>query len=219
VKESSLSIAIVEDEPLFADLVAQSLSSSNEFSKITVLRTATQALAFDPDADIAVIDIDLGGQVDGVEIVHKWRNTNPHIGVVFLSNLKDPSVLLMIPEVSGVGMAYLHKRTAVGINRLIEVIMAVARGEVMIDSVLTEELFDSHSPQFNLTPHQERILRLIATGASNKKISDELGIPIKSVENATAGALRSMGIDGADPEINVRVTAAMTYIRLLAGVR
>ncbi len=65
-----------------------------------------------------------------------------------------------------------------------------------------------------LTAHQQRILREIATGASNKKIAADLVVSVQSVENATASALRALGIDGTDHEVNVRVMAPLTYLRL-----
>lgn len=67
-----------------------------------------------------------------------------------------------------------------------------------------------------LSAHQQRILRSIASGASNKKIAADLGVSVKSVENATASALRALGIDGTDDDVNVRVMAAVTYLRLSA---
>jgi len=213
----NISVVIVEDEPLFAELLTKTLAGHPDISIVGTYLCATAALDRMDLMEVAVVDIDLGSGPDGVDVVHRWREINPDLGVVFLSNLRDPSVLLTVAEVPGAGMAYLHKRTAVGVDALVDVIRSVARGEVLVDPVLTRELPESGSSRFALTAHQERILRMIATGASNKRISDELGIPIKSVENATAGALRSLGIDGSDPKINVRVTAAMTYIRLIAG--
>lgn len=217
----SIRVVLVEDEPLFADLMYQSLAAMPGIEIMARLDSGRAAAAFEGvgNCDVAVIDIDLGDQLDGVEIARLWRTVKPALGVVFLSNLRDPAVLLMIPVEAAVGTAYLHKRSAVGVDRLVEVIAAVSRGEVLIDPVLTSELPTRTVEQAELTAHQERILRLIATGASNKRIAEDLNIPIKSVENATAAALRALGIDGTDPGINVRVSAAMAYIRMMSGVR
>lgn len=214
-------VVVVEDEPLFADLMYQSLVAMPGIEIMARLDSGSAAAAFAgaSECDVAVIDIDLGDDLDGVEIARRWRTVNPGLGVVFLSNLRDPAVLLMIPVAAAAGTAYLHKRSAVGVDRLVEVITAVSRGEVLIDPVLTSELPAYALGNAELTAHQERIMRLIATGASNKRIAEELGIPIKSVENATAAALRALGIDGTDPGINVRVSAALAYIRMLSGVR
>ena len=99
---------------------------------------------------------------------------------------------------------------------LLACIRAASAGEVMVDASITASLPKSSATLDELTAHQQRILAAVATGASNRKIAADLGIQVKSVENATALALRNLGIDGTDVEVNVRVMAALTYLRLVS---
>lgn len=215
-----MNLVLVEDEPLLRDLLAENLAESGEHRVIATFGDGAAALAFEPfSVDVAVIDIDLGAGPDGLEVARRWRATSPSLAVVFLSNLRSPGLLLELPEggFGSGGIAYLHKRSATSVRVLVDTIALAAGGEVLIDPVLLEALPETGVGLDALTPHQRRILEAISTGASNRSIADALGIPVKSVENATASALRALGIDGTDPGINVRVVAALTYLRLRYG--
>jgi len=204
-------VVVVEDEPLLAELLTETLQVHADLEVRDFIASGKQALMnIDPqDLDAAVLDIDLGPGPDGVEVATAWRAVNPNLGLVFMTNVIEPAALLL-----GRGLAYLPKRRATSIDALIECIGVSASGGVMVDSEISDALPAAPVGLAALTPHQQRILRAIATGASNKKIASDLGVNIKSVENATASALRTLGIDGRDTEVSVRVLAALTYLRL-----
>lgn len=204
---------IVEDEPLLADLLVDSLRDHADVSVVASVLSGREALALvEPqNIDVAVVDIDLGPGPDGVEVARTWRQLNPSVGLVFMTHLIEPTALLL-----GGGLAYLPKRRATSIDALVMCMQAAVAGEVMVDTEIAASLSASAPRLALLSAHQQRILRSIASGASNKKIAADLGVSVKSVENATANALRALGIDGTDDEVNVRVMAALTYLRLAA---
>jgi len=204
---------IVEDEPLLAELLVDSLRDHAEVNVVASVRSGREALALvEPQKiDVAVVDIDLGPGPDGVEVARSWRLVNPSVGLVFMTHLIEPTALLL-----GGGLAYLPKRRATSIDALVMCMQSAVAGEVMVDAEIAGSLSASAPGLALLSAHQQRILRSIASGASNKKIAADLGVSVKSVENATASALRALGIDGTDDEVNVRVMAAVTYLRLAA---
>lgn len=204
---------IVEDEPLLAELLVDSLRDHSDVSIVASVCSGREALALvDPQSiDVAVVDIDLGPGPDGVEVARTWRHVNPSVGLVFMTHLIEPTALLL-----GGGLAYLPKRRATSIDALVKCMQAAVAGEVMVDTEIAASLSASPPGLALLSAHQQRILRSIASGASNKKIAADLGVSVKSVENATASALRALGIDGTDDEVNVRVMAALTYLRMAA---
>ncbi len=204
---------IVEDEPLLAELLVDSLRDHAEVNVVASVRSGREALALvEPQKiDVAVVDIDLGPGPDGVEVARTWRQVNPSVGLVFMTHLIEPTALLL-----GGGLAYLPKRRATSIDALVMCMQAAVAGEVMVDTEIAASLSASAPGLALLSAHQQRILRSIASGASNKKIATDLGVSVKSVENATASALRALGIDGTDDDVNVRVMAAVTYLRLAA---
>lgn len=204
-------VVVVEDEPLLAELLTESLRSQSDIHALDYQDCGTRALQeIDPrELDAAVLDIDLGSGPDGVEVAAAWREANPGLGLVFMTHLIEPAALLL-----GGGLAYLPKRRATSVDALVECVRVSAAGGVMVDAEISNSLASAPVGLAALSAHQQRILREIATGASNKKIAADLAVSVKSVENATASALRALGIDGTDDEVNVRVLAALTYLRL-----
>lgn len=216
-----VSLAIVEDERLLLSMLTGSLESSEAVTVAASFLTGAAAYHYAnvPKIDVAVLDIDLGAPPDGVQVALEWRRRNPVLGIVFLTNLADPSILLGLPDIGRFGLVYLHKRTATSVASLVTAIEQARRGEVVIDPVVTADVPLLPGSLDMLTAHQQRILRHIAHGESNKRIALDLGIDTKAVENATAAALRTLGLDGTDPDVNVRVTVALAYLRLISGAR
>ncbi|MCF8531297.1 MAG: LuxR C-terminal-related transcriptional regulator [Candidatus Nanopelagicales bacterium] len=209
-------VAVVEDEPLLLELLTERLSTVQGLTVVGSYDTGNSAVARTDSLDVAILDIDLGVGPDGIDVARIWRARNQELGLVFMSNLTDPAVLLLAEQNNRGGLVYLHKRAATSITILTECIRAAAAGEVMVEESLAHSLPEAPRGLGALTPHQQRILRAIATGASNKRIAEDLGVSPKSVENATASALRTLGIDGTDADVNVRVLAALAYLRSAA---
>lgn len=213
-----LTVALVEDEPLFAELLAENLATVPGIAVRAVFGSGAAATKW-PDVtaiDVAVLDIDLGPGPDGLDVARAWRRRHPRLAVVFLSNVRDPAVMVLLAEGSRGGVGYVHKRTAASAEHLVRAIESAARGEARVDPAVLAGLPPTGVGLDVLTPHQQRILKLIATGASNRLIAVQLAVSVKSVENATTGALRALGIDGTDPDVNVRVLASLAYLRLIA---
>jgi DNA-binding NarL/FixJ family response regulator len=214
-----ITVALVEDEPLLRQLLSEGLAASGRVRVRGAFSDGSAALKYSSVShiDVGILDIDLGLPPDGLEVAASWRARNPDMGIVFLTNLRDPAVLLSLPELGREGTVYMHKRSAASKSQVMRAIDVAARGDVMIDPVFTESTpVVSHSLDA-LTPHQQRILKGIARGDSNRRIALDLDLSLKSVENATTNALRALGIDGQDADINVRVVAALTYLRLVTG--
>jgi DNA-binding NarL/FixJ family response regulator len=209
-------VMVVEDEPLLAELLTDSLNAHEHIAACEFVDSGPRAMTeVDPRQwDAAVLDIDLGPGPDGVEVAKAWREVNPNLGLVFMTHVIEPTALVL-----GGGLAYLPKRRATTMEALVECLQVSASGGVMVDPEITNLLPAASGALAELSAHQQRILREIATGASNKKIGQELGINVKSVENATAQALRALGIDGTDQNVNARVLAALTYLRLASERR
>jgi DNA-binding NarL/FixJ family response regulator len=209
-------VIVVEDEPLLAELLTDSLNAHGEIAACDYVESGTRALTDVNPAewDAAVLDIDLGPGPDGVEVAKSWRAANPTLGLVFMTHVIEPMALVL-----GGGLAYLPKRRATTMDALLECVRVSAAGGVMVHPEISNLLPSASGALAELSAHQQRILREIASGASNKKIGEDLGINVKSVENATAQALRTLGIDGTDQNVNVRVLAALTYLRLASERR
>lgn len=202
-------IVVVEDETLVATLVAD-LLTRHSFD-VQVAHSAVDARhvisSFDPDA--ALIDIHLGAGPSGLHLGHVLRHAHPDMGIVFLSRFTDPAVAGLrevdIPE----GCGFIAKEQVTDAGVLLEAINSALRGEVVIEG-------RSDSPLGQLTPTQNEILRLAATGMTNAAIARHRNTSERTVEMRLKSVYSALGIH-VTPDVNPRVEAVRQYIAA-AGV-
>jgi DNA-binding NarL/FixJ family response regulator len=136
---------------------------------------------------------------------------------VILSNHASAEVLQRVPQEELGGWAYLLKRRTDDIAEVVHALYTTCAGDTMIDPTIIAESATPVRLAEALSAHQLRVLRLLAGGASNALIAEEVGASPKSVEHAISGILDQLAIDARDPTTNARVTAAVSYIRQLSA--
>ncbi len=209
-------VVILEDEPFFRDLLERALLGEG----IGIAAACATAEEF-ADAvglhrpDVVVTDLVLapGSQRrgDGLAAAFGARATVPGCGIVVLSNHAEPALLARISRPDLAGFAYLLKGTASDIGTLLRAIEVAASGGTMIDPGVAAE----RPPHTSLSAHQDRVMRMLASGASNAAIAEALGTSTKSVEHAITGIMEALGIDSADPRVNPRVAATLAYLDVM----
>jgi len=202
-------IVVVEDETLVATLIAELLTQQS--FEVQVAHSAAQArqviAEFDPDA--ALIDIHLGAGPSGLHLGHVLRQSHPEMGIVFLSRYTDPSVAGLREVDIPVGCGFVAKEQVNDAGILLEALNSALRGEVVIEG-------RSESPLAQLTPTQNEILRLAATGMTNGAIAKHRNTSERTVEMRLKSVYAALGIQ-VTPDVNPRVEAVRQYIEA-AGV-
>lgn len=209
-------VILVEDERLFRDLLRVSLDQSGSIRVVGDFGDGEAALAAAPalGAQAAVLDIALGGRLNGVQVGRMLRRLRPTMGIVLLSNHADPATLAAVPDRELAGWSYLLKHSVGDVATLTRAIEGSAAGLVVIDPELVERArLKPGGPLGRLTPRQREILALIAQGHANAAIAERLGIAVKTVENQINALYAEMGIDTADQSIQPRVSAVLAYLR------
>jgi DNA-binding NarL/FixJ family response regulator len=218
-------VVIVENEALFLDLITDALRGRG----IEVVgRAASQPEALhviDSTApDLAVLDIRLTRTSDdeGLRVAELVRARYPDVGLLALSAYLEPAYaerLLTMQEVPR-AVGYLVKERVGNLDELVEAFARITRGEVVIDPYIISQLMSRRrveDPLDRLSPHERRILALVAEGRSNLGIAQELKIKISTVERQLSSITDKLGIaQAADSDrrsVNVRVLAALTFLR------
>ncbi len=211
-----LRLVVVEDEPLFRDLLVGAIVSRIPGTTVVgSFATGEECLAAMPniEADVLVTDIDLGEGVSGPNLGVELRRTTPIRGVVLLSNLALPSVLSSIPQDVSGGWAYLLKTSVSNVNQVGRAVMNAAQGNMLIDDALIDELQSmSESPLDRLTPRQFDVLSRIARGWSNKRIAEDLGLTLRSVESVISDIITNIDLREEVDGINPRVLMVLSYL-------
>lgn len=200
----------VEDQRIMSVLVAELLTAAG-FAVLAVSSAAEALDRFDGfDPDVLLTDIELGARPDGVELAIIARELAPHLGVVFLTSFTRAATTGTGRSISGA--VTLDKLAVSESAEFVAAIESSVRPGRAGGGAPPEELPDDESIA-RLTPHQRRILSLIAAGLSNAEIAERSGASVRAVERSVSRVFDTLGVSNI-PAINPRVAASNRYSRL-----
>lgn len=151
-----------------------------------------QARATRPD--VAVLDIDMPG-LSGIEVMAEIRAFAPATKILMLSGIDRRDVVDNALAAGANG--YLLKDFVLAELQL--ALTTVIQGGNYLSPKIQQQLIsnllgDRQGPPSRLTPRQQEILRLVASGKSTKEIARDLGISPKTVEFHRAQLMDRLGV-------------------------
>jgi two-component system response regulator NreC len=150
--------------------------------------------------DVVVMDISMPG-MNGLVATRSLKQLQPHAAIVTLTRHGDDAYLQELLR-AGVA-AYVLKQSAP--EELLQAIRTAAGGGQYLDSTLTARVAANflaregkrlNKPVAMLSEREAEVLRLIASGYSNKEIAGRLALSVKTVEAHKANAMRKLGLNG-----------------------
>ena len=156
-----------------------------------------QALELKPD--VIVMDISMPG-MNGLVATRKLKHQHPNAVIVTLTRHGDEAYLQELLRAGASG--YVLKQSAP--TELLQAIRAAAAGGQYLDSALTARVTAGFLGREgkgvktggSLTERESDVLRMIASGYSNKEIAGQLSLSVKTVEAHKANAMRKLGLAG-----------------------
>jgi DNA-binding NarL/FixJ family response regulator len=156
--------------------------------------------ALDLKPDVVVMDISMPG-MNGLVATRQLKQLQPDAAIVTLTRHSDDAYLqeLLRAGVSG----YVLKQSAPA--ELIQAIRAAAAGGQYLDSSLTSRVTAGFLARegkplgkagVTVSQRESDVLRLIASGYSNKEIAAQLNLSVKTIEAHKANAMRKLGLSG-----------------------
>ncbi len=161
-------------------------------------RTAVR-LAQELEPDLVLMDVSMP-ELNGLTAAAQLKRISPEIKIITLTRYTDEAYIqeLLQAGVSG----YVLKQSAS--TELLNAIRAVSKGGKYIDPTITGKVLSGYVEKQTkssdktaigqLTNRESEILRLIALGYSNKEISEQFDISVKTVEAHKANSLKKLGI-------------------------
>ncbi len=187
-------LLLVDDHPLFRDGLAMALQARAPGMSVHAVSSADEAHQLLSDIsqlfDLVLIDYRLQG-ADGLQSALQLRAQHCNVSFGLMSGLDDASLPLRVRSAGLV--AYLPK--SLEIDTLLAALGTLATGEsvfYMADDS-GAPLGADESP-FGLTTRQTAVLQMLATGASNKVIAQNLGISPATVKNHLDAIFEKMGV-------------------------
>ncbi|MBV9119354.1 MAG: response regulator transcription factor [Chloroflexi bacterium] len=216
VEVAPLRLAIVEDENLYRELLVTCLEQDRALEVVGSYAHTDSALAgilsLTPDA--VILDIDLPGSMNGVELGLRLRRSLPSLGIVLLSNHSMPQLLGSLPAETVGGWSYLLKKSVADLPALTRAIHGAVGGMVTVDASFVTGMRAREGARLEqLTQRQREVLELLAQGYTNSAIAGVLVLTEKAVEKHVSSLYEELGIDRQDASLQPRVQAVLTYLR------
>lgn len=189
-------LLLVDDHPLVRDGVRVRLEAVPHFEVVGEAGDADAALqaARTLSPDLALMDIGMRG-MNGIALTEKFAEQFPEIAVLVLSMHDNLEVVRQVIRAGARG--YVLKDAPA--SELVEAIDAVLAGRPFYSAQLAMRMAEQAimpTPVEALTPRERDILDGIAKGYANKRIADELGLSVRTVESHRLNLKRKLGIEG-----------------------
>ena len=198
-----IKILIVDDQALFREGLKTLLSTQLDFDLVGEAGNGEEALrlAVQNHPDVVLMDLRMP-VLDGVNATRRLNSQLPDCRVIVLTTFDDDEVVFDGLRAGAVG--YLLKD--VSSEKLYEAIRTAARGEYFLQPSITTKVMTEFArisrpapvaiePLLEpLTTRELEIIRMVATGASNKEIADKLVIAEGTVKNHITSILGKMNV-------------------------
>jgi two-component system, NarL family, response regulator NreC len=191
-----IKVFLVDDHVMVREGLAAVVGRDNGFAIVGQCGEGLQAVrqVIDLKPDVVVLDISLPG-LNGLDICRELTKKARGTAVLILTMHDDEQFVARALQNGAAG--YLLKEAAS--EQLTEAIRTVARGEVYLGpgiprSILQQIGRRNADPYDNLTTRERQVLQLIAEGKTNREISEQLGVAVKTVDTHRSRLMRKLDI-------------------------
>ena len=205
-------IVMADDHPIVRQGLRQMIETDKNLSIVAEAGDGQTALDLieTHQPDVAVVDIDMPG-MDGFAVVRGLQKKRINVEIVFLTMHSEEEIFQAAMDLGVKG--YVLKDSAV--TDIVSSIKAVAAGRPYLSPELSALLLKSRRADkpdlkqpglHDLSPTEQRILRLIAEDKTSKEIAAALFISPRTVETHRANMSRKLNLHGSLALVKFAVT-------------
>jgi len=208
---SNLTVLIADDHPLFRKGMRTLLESMPDMEVLGEAKSGPEAviMATTQQPDVVLMDLQMpeGG---GLAATRELSKGSPNIRILIVTLFEDDESIFTALRAGARG--YILKDAEE--EEMMRAIRAVGEGEAIFSPSIATRLMDYFATTRNLVPQEvfpeltereREILTLIARGASNADIAQELTISLKTVRNHVSNIYNKLQVaDRAQAVIRAR---------------
>jgi two-component system, NarL family, response regulator DegU len=198
--QETITVALADDHVLFRQALRHLLDSEQDIVVIGEAGDgrAIQTLVEERQPDVILMDINMPG-IDGVTATRELKSQLPDVRIIILTMFSEDGHV--IRAVRAGADAYLLKNSES--SRVVDAIRAVHRGESIIEPQLASKLLSEFRRVSDvreeesiggLTAREMDLLRLVASGLSNKEIAAQLSLAESTVKNRLSLLFEKLGV-------------------------
>ncbi|MFY1027473.1 two-component system response regulator NarL [Actinobacillus seminis] len=201
-----IKVIIIDDHPLMRRGIRQLLELQNAFDVVGDAGSGTEGihLASQTSPDLVILDLNMKG-LSGLDTLKALRTEGVDARIVILTVSDAKNDIFTLVDAGADG--YLLKDSEP--DTLLSQLQRIAQGEVILSDSIKDLLLEKRSaeePIKLLTDRERDVLRLIATGLSNKQIAVQLFISEETVKVHIRNLLRKLNVHS-------RVAATVLYFQ------
>jgi DNA-binding NarL/FixJ family response regulator len=214
--ERALRVVLADDDVLLREGLASLLERSG-FEVVGQAGNGVELLALVRSArpELAVIDIRMppGHATEGLQAARVIRAELPGTAIIVLSahvEVDEAMELLSGGERTG----YLLKSRVTDVAEFLDTVGRIAAGGSVVDPSLVSELIQARrrrDPLDVLSPREREVLALMAEGASNAGIAQQIFVTEGTVEKHVRSILTKLDLPESDTE-HRRVLAVLRFL-------
>ncbi|MDY6932794.1 MAG: response regulator transcription factor [Spirochaetota bacterium] len=189
-KKNNVNIVLVDDHPIIREGIKQVVEKADDLKVCGGASDASEAMVLinKHKPDIVIVDISLGGSINGIDLVRSIRERFPEVYTLMLSMHEES--LYAERAIRAGARGYIMKEVAP--KNIIDAIRTVLKGDLYISDILSKKIIDKliHGSVDTdglsidtLTDREFEIFQLIGNGFSTKEIAKKLNLSIYTVES------------------------------------
>ena len=199
-----INVLLIEDSSVFAMGLRMALDGDgriNLSSHVATIGTAVAYLNAHPDVDVAVVDITLEQQTDGLSLLGILRDAFPHVSAIVLSHYKTPAYIVQAITYGARG--YLAKDSTP--SEIADAIVRAAQGDCVFygETLPMRAVKRAFGGEDNLgrgkpaglSPKELEVLQLVTYGYSNAQIASALGVALSTIDSYKERIKGKFGLD------------------------